>query len=73
MKKYLDQGKHFDRYFGQVEDMLAVDRVVINTLEQMVLVLMALWLFAIFISSTFATWYGGAYIFLRPLYPFLSV
>ena len=59
------------RYFGQDEEMLAVDRVVANTHEQMVPFVVSLWLFAIFASPTHATWLGAAYVVLRGAYPFL--
>jgi hypothetical protein len=51
--------------------MLAVDRVVINTQEQMVPFLLALWLQAVFVSATAATWLGAAYVVLRSCYPLL--
>ena len=54
--RYEKEGKVFDRYFGQDEEMLAVDRTVANTQEQMGPFLVSLWLFAIFGSSTHATW-----------------
>jgi hypothetical protein len=68
---YEKEGKVFDRYFGQDSEMLAVDRVVANTQEQMGPFLVALWLFAIFASPTYATWLGAAYVVLRSAYPFL--
>lgn len=49
--------------------MLAADRAVINTQEQMVPFLCALWLHAIFVSPVHATWCGTAYVLLRALYP----
>ena len=70
-RAYEDQGKSFDRYFGQDEEMLAVDRVVINTQEQMVPFIVALWLYAVFVSPVHATWAGAAYIALRSFYPLL--
>ncbi len=51
-KEYEAQGKVFDRYFGQDEEMLAADRAVINTQEQMVPFLVSLWLHATFVSIT---------------------
>lgn len=68
--KYQSEGKEFDRYFGQDEEMLAVDRAVINTQEQMVPFIMALWLYSIFVSPVVGTWLGGVYVALRTLYPF---
>jgi hypothetical protein len=69
--RYRKEGKVFDRYFGQDEEMLAVDRAVANTHEQMVPFLVSLWLFAIFASPTYATWLGAAYVALRSSYPLL--
>lgn len=68
-KEYEDQGKVFDRYFGQDEQMLAADRAVINTQEQMVPFLAALWMFAVFVSPRVATVLGAVYIILRFFYP----
>ena len=69
--EYKKQEKVFDRYFGQDEQMLAADRVIINTQEQMVPFLFSLWLHAIYVSSTVATVLGAFYIILRGLYPLL--
>lgn len=69
--RYRDEGKSFDRYFGQDPEMLAVDRVVTNTLEQMGPFLAGLWLFALFVSPTWATWLGATYVALRSAYPAL--
>ncbi len=69
--RYESEGKVFDRYFGQDPEMLAVDRVVANTHEQMGPFLVSLWLFAIFASPTYATWLGAAYVGLRAVYPVL--
>ena len=69
--RYQDAGQEFDRYFGQDPEMLAVDRAVGNTLEQMVPFLAALWMFAIFVSPQQAGWYGGVYVGLRAIYPLL--
>lgn len=68
-KEYEDQGKVFDRYFGQDEQMLAADRAVLNTQEQMVPFLVAFWMFAVFVSPRVATVLGAAYITLRFFYP----
>jgi hypothetical protein len=70
-KEYEDQGKVFDRYFGQDEQMLAVDRAVINTQEQMVPFIAALWMFSAFVSPSIATLLGTVYIVLRFFYPLL--
>jgi hypothetical protein len=69
--QYASEGKVFDRYFGQDPEMLAVDRAVANTQEQMGPFLVSLWLHAFFVSPTSATWCGAAYILLRALYPIL--
>lgn len=69
--RYEEEGKAFDRYFGQDREMLAVDRVVANTHEQMGPFLVSLWLFAIFSSPRYATWLGATYVVLRALYPIL--
>ncbi len=70
-EEYESQGKVFDRYFGKNEDMLSADRAVINTQEQMVPFLVALWLHAISVSSVYATWIGTVYVVLRAFYPSL--
>lgn len=69
--RYKSEGKVFDRYFGQDAEMLAVDRVVGNTLEQMGPFLASFWLYAVFVSPRVATVLGSAYIVLRALYPVL--
>lgn len=69
--RYEKDGKVFDRYFGQDPEMLAVDRAVANTHEQMGPFLVSLWLFSIFASPTYATWLGAAYVLLRGVYPLL--
>jgi len=70
-KTYAARGEVFDRYFGRDEEMLAADRVVINTQEQMVPFLAGLWLHALFVSSYYATLIGFFYVALRALYPLL--
>ncbi len=70
-REYLARGEIFDRYFGQDSRMLAADRVVINTQEQMVPFLFALWLHAIFVATFSATLLGCIYVLLRSAYPFL--
>jgi hypothetical protein len=69
--RYEKEGKVFDRFFGQDPEMLAVDRVVSNTHEQMGPFLVSLWLFSIFASPTYATLLGAVYVLLRGAYPFL--
>lgn len=69
--EYEARGEEFDRYFGQDERMLAADRAVINTQEQMVPFLVSLWLHTVFVSATVATALGLAYVVLRSIYPVL--
>ena len=69
--RYESEGKVFDRYFGQDEEMLAADRAMGNTHEQMAPFLVSLWLFAIFASPSYATLLGATYVVLRAAYPFL--
>lgn len=69
--RYAKQGKTFDRYFGQDPEMLAADRAVINTQEQMLPFLAGLWLHACFYSIGSATIAGFAYVILRSMYPVL--
>lgn len=69
--EYAARGEVFDRYFGQDGRMLAVDRVVINTQEQMVPFLVSMWLYAVFVSPTWAAGLGAGYVILRALYPLL--
>ena len=71
VEEYAARGETFDRYFGQDERMLAADRAVINTQEQMVPFLTALWLHAAFVSPAHATYLGLAYVVLRAIYPAL--
>lgn len=70
-KIYQTKGEVFDRYFGKNEEMLAVDRVVINTHEQMVPFIVSLWLFSVLVSTSYATIFGALYIALRIVYPTL--
>ena len=69
--EYAARGEEFDRYFGQDPRMLAVDRAVINTHEQMGPFLASLWMHAVFVSPSTATALGGVYVALRVIYPFL--
>jgi len=70
-EKYEKQGREFDRYFGQDNEMLSADRAVINTQEQMVPFLLSMWLHAIFVSVSVATILGVIYVVIRALYPIL--
>ncbi|MBK6461193.1 MAG: MAPEG family protein [Myxococcales bacterium] len=71
LAEYAARGETFDRYFGQDARMLAADRAVANTQEQMVPFLLSMWLHAVFVSPTHATWLGLLYVVLRSLYPVL--
>ncbi len=71
LAEYAQRGETFDRYFGQDRRMLAVDRAVVNTHEQMVPFLAALWLHAVFVSPERAAVLGVVYVGLRALYPAL--
>ncbi|MFO0757042.1 MAG: MAPEG family protein [Byssovorax sp.] len=68
---YAARGETFDRYFGQDGRMLAADRAVANTHEQMVPFLASMWLHAVFVSPTRATTLGLVYVILRSIYPIL--
>lgn len=69
--EYAARGEEFDRYFGQDARMLAADRAVINTQEQMVPFLAGMWLHAVIVSPVHAAWLGAAYTALRAAYPVL--
>ena len=69
--EYAGRNETFDRYFGKDPHMLAVDRAVVNTQEQMVPFLFALWLHAAAVSVSVATILGAAYVGFRALYPVL--
>ncbi len=69
--EYAARGEEFDRYFGQDPRMLAADRAVINTQEQMVPFLTALWLHAVFVGASSAAYLGLGYVVLRSIYPLL--
>lgn len=69
--EYAARGEHFDRYFGQDGRMLAADRAVANTQEQMLPFLLSMWLHAVFVSPRAAAILGLLYVLLRALYPVL--
>jgi len=71
LAKYKEEGKEFDRYTSNDPEMLAADRIVGNTHEQMVPFMVSMWLFAIFVSPFQATVLGGIYVVLRGIYPLL--
>ena len=66
---YKEKGEPFDRYFTPDREMLAADRMQLNTLEQMPPFLVLLWLNAVFVSPMSATIAGGIYVLARALYP----
>ncbi|EDM78915.1 hypothetical protein PPSIR1_03563 [Plesiocystis pacifica SIR-1] len=68
-REYGARGEPFDRYFGGDREMLAADRAVINTQEQMVPFLVALWLCAVFAHPWLAGGLGLGYLALRVNYP----
>ncbi|MCB9684966.1 MAG: MAPEG family protein [Alphaproteobacteria bacterium] len=69
--EYAARGESFDRYFGQDRRMLAADRAVANTQEQLLPFLVSLWLHAVFVSTTSATALGAVWVLLRAAYPLL--
>jgi uncharacterized MAPEG superfamily protein len=70
-REYASRGEVFDRYRSQDPEMLKADRAVQNTHEQMAPFLVAMWMYALFVSSSGAAVLGGAYVALRAAYPFL--
>lgn len=71
LAEYRARGERFDRYYGQDREMLAADRIQLNTLEHMPPFLVLLWLNAVFVSPFFATVVGCVYLGARLIYPFL--
>jgi hypothetical protein len=69
LDEYTARGEDFDRYFGQDGRMLAADRAVANTHEQMVPFLLSMWLSALFVSPSYATGLGMLQVLLRAAYP----
>lgn len=68
-KAWRERGEKFDRYYSEDREMLAADRLQLNTLEQMPPFLVLLWLEAVFGSTTLATIAGSVYVAARALYP----
>ncbi len=72
-REHAARGEPFDRYFTTNRDMLAADRLQLNTLEQMGPFLVLLWVNAAFVGTTSATVGGLIYVLARAAYPlFLS-
>ena len=70
-RQYQARGEKFDRYFGQDRELLAADRLQLNTLEHMPPFLVLLWLDAVFVDVSGATIAGAIYVAMRAVYPFL--
>jgi uncharacterized membrane protein YecN with MAPEG domain len=70
-REYAARGEEFDRYFGGDREMLAADRIQLNTLEHMPPFLILLWLAAVFVSVEVSTWGGAVYLVTRLAYPLL--
>ncbi|MEO0812966.1 MAG: MAPEG family protein [Myxococcota bacterium] len=70
-REYRERGEKFDRYFNQDREMLAADRVVLNTVEHMGPFLLLLWLMAVFVDPFRATVGGTVYVLGRATYPFV--
>jgi hypothetical protein len=68
---YKARGEKFDRYFDQDREMLAADRIQLNTLEHMGPFLVLLWLNAVFVGPYWATVAGAVYVASRAIYPLL--
>ena len=70
MKQCKSEGKVFDRYSQRYPELLAADRVQLNTLEHMPPFLILMWMQAFTDSPHRAAILGGIYVLLRILYPF---
>jgi uncharacterized membrane protein YecN with MAPEG domain len=70
-REYAARGEEFDRYFGGDREMLAADRIQLNTLEHMPPFLILMWLSAVFASPDFAAGVGAVYLGSRLAYPVL--
>ena len=63
-------GERFDRYNSQDPELLAADRMQLNTLEHMPPFIVFLWLQAAVVSAESATVLGALYVMIRATYPF---
>lgn len=70
-REYTARGERLDRYFGQDRELLAADRLQLNTLEHMGPFLSLLWLNAVFVGPRGATAAGAVYVLARAVYPFV--
>lgn len=70
-REHKARGEKFDRYFSQDRELLASDRLQLNTLEHMPPFLWAMWLHAVFVSPRSAAGAGLVYLVTRLTYPFL--
>ena len=67
-RAFAARGETFDRYFSQDRELLAADRIQLNTLEHMPVFLILLWLHAVVGDPAEATYAGAAYVALRAAY-----
>ena len=71
-REYRAKNQIFNRYSGQPHPrMLSVDRIVINTQEQMIPFLLSMWMYSVFIDPDFGGKLGFAWVILRIGYSFL--
>lgn len=64
-----EAGEPFRRYTQHYPEILAVDRVQLNTLEHMPPFLVLMWLHAHIVSPTSAAYLGTVYVAIRATYP----
>ncbi len=69
-KRCKESGEPFLRYTQHYPEILAADRVQLNTLEHMPPFLVLMWLQAFMVSTYSATILGAIYVFIRATYPF---
>ena len=62
------RGERFDRYGGRYPELLAADRVQLNTLEQLVMFIPAMFTYAWFVSPAWVLLPGGIFLLGRFLY-----
>jgi hypothetical protein len=63
-------GEPFLRYTKSYPEILATDRIQLNTLEHMPPFLVLMWLQALVVSASSATTLGAIYVIIRATYPF---